>query len=359
MYKRKILYKLDQIINYKKIVIYGAGKIGSNFANICLKNKIKIECFIDTYKSGKSGNLKVLTFEQLINSNNFDCIIIASSLWDEIEDKLLFNNITNYFIISNNLLYQSTDLNLLGSFIFKQKILPKYDEVIKYFKGESKIFYNNLINMHFNKNQEKIFEFLKYQKRISAPYIDYINYIGKNATIIDGGVADGNETLVFFKKFNNPTVYGFEPFIKSFDINKFIFNKIPLDLIKVSNNALWKKNEILHFNIKKNSATTSNVTKEGNLKVKGIKIDSFIRENRIKSVQLIKLDIEGAEYEALCGAKNTIRKYKPYLAISIYHKKEHLYQIPIYLKKLNPEYEFKIAFYTTTFIDTILYAIPK
>jgi hypothetical protein len=127
----------------------------------------------------------------------------------------------------------------------------------------------------------------------------------------------------------------------------------------VSKEALWKKNEILHFNIKKNSPTTSNVTKNGNLKVKGVKIDSFISENKIKSVQLIKLDIEGAEYEALCGAKNTIKKHKPYLAISIYHKKEHFYQIPIYLKKLNPEYEFKIAFYTTTFIDTILYAIPK
>jgi hypothetical protein len=179
MYKRKILSKLDQIINYKKIAIYGAGKIGINFANICSKNNIKIECFIDTYKSGKFGNLKVLTFEQLINSNNFDCLIIASSLWDEIEEKLTYNNITNFYIISNDLLYQSTDLNLLGSFIFKQDILPKYNEVIKYFKGESRIFYNNLINMHFNKNQDKIFEFLKYQKRISAPYIDYINYMGK------------------------------------------------------------------------------------------------------------------------------------------------------------------------------------
>jgi FkbM family methyltransferase len=359
MYKRQILYKLDQIKMCKKIAIYGAGKIGVNFAKICIKNKINIECFIDTFKDGRSGNLKILTFDHLINTTNFDCIIIASSLWDEVEDKLLFNNIKNFFILSNDLVYQSTDLKSLGSFIFKKNILPKLQIVKKYFKGETKIFFNYLIEMHFNKNQDKLFEFLKYSKRIAPPYVDFINYLGQNITIIDGGIADGKETLGFFKKFNNPIVYAFEPFIKTVNFNNFILNNIPLDLIKVRAEALWKKDEILNFEIKKNSPTTSNITNKGNFKVKGVKIDSFVKYNRIKSVQLIKLDIEGAEYEALCGAKNTIKKHKPYLAISIYHKKEHLYQIPVYLKKLNPEYEFKIVFYTTTFIDTILYAIPK
>ena len=359
MYKRRILYKLDQIRSYKNIAIYGAGKIGINFSNICIKNSIKIDSFIDTFKNGSLGTLNIMSLDKLINSNDFDCIIIASSVWDEIEDLLLYNNIKNYFVISNDLIYQSTDLNDLGSFTFKNNYLPKHQIVKKYFKGESKIFFNYLLKMHFYKNQDEVFEFLKYRKSLSPPYVDFINYIDENITIIDGGVADGKESLVFFKNFKNPKIYGFEPFIKNFNTKNFINNGISLDLITVSNCALWKRDEILHFNIKKDSATTSNVSKKGNLKVQGIKIDSFVKQNKIQNIHLIKLDIEGAEYEALCGAKNTIKKHKPYLAISFYHKKEHLYQIPIFLKILNPKYEFKIVFYTSTFIDTILYAIPK
>ena len=175
--------------------------------------------------------------------------------------------------------------------LFKKNILPKLQIVKKYFKGETKIFFNYLIEMHFNKNQDKLFEFLKYSKRIAPPYVDFINYLGQNITIIDGGIADGKETLGFFKKFNNPIVYAFEPFIKTVNFNNFILNNIPLDLIKVRAEALWKKDEILNFEIKKNSPTTSNITNKGNFKVKGVKIDSFVKYNRIKSVQLIKLDI--------------------------------------------------------------------
>ncbi len=56
----------------------------------------------------------------------------------------------------------------------------------------------------------------------------------------------------------------------------------------------------------------------------------------------IKMDIEGAEPEALAGAANLIRTHSPNLAISIYHKPEHLWEIPRYLDSLCPKYKFRM-----------------
>lgn len=47
----------------------------------------------------------------------------------------------------------------------------------------------------------------------------------------------------------------------------------------------------------------------------------------------IKMDIEGAEYEALIGAESIITRSKPNLAICVYHAVNHIWDIPILLKK--------------------------
>lgn len=71
----------------------------------------------------------------------------------------------------------------------------------------------------------------------------------------------------------------------------------------------------------------------------------------------IKIDIEGAELNALQGAQHTITLKKPKLAISIYHKPEDIIELIVYLKNLVPEYKFYLRHYTNKTYDTVLYAI--
>ncbi len=80
-------------------------------------------------------------------------------------------------------------------------------------------------------------------------------------------------------------------------------------------------------------------------------LDSVVKDR----VSFIKLDIEGSELEALKGARETIRRNKPRMAICIYHKPEDIWEIPRYIKSLVPEYHMAVRHYMTYLYDTILY----
>jgi len=75
----------------------------------------------------------------------------------------------------------------------------------------------------------------------------------------------------------------------------------------------------------------------------------------IKGQLYIKMDIEGAELGALKGAERLIKSHKPYLAVCLYHRKNDLLEIPMYLHHLMPDYKF----YLRGGYHTILWAVPE
>ena len=75
-------------------------------------------------------------------------------------------------------------------------------------------------------------------------------------------------------------------------------------------------------------------------------------------IDFIKLDIEGAEQDAIDGAKNTIIKYHPILAICIYHKAEDWYKIPKKVLEINKNYKVYIRHYMEGIFETVMYFIP-
>lgn len=90
---------------------------------------------------------------------------------------------------------------------------------------------------------------------------------------------------------------------------------------------------------------------------KQIELESIDHYLNGSQVTMIKMDIEGMELSALKGAEQTIRTWKPKLAICIYHKREDLWQIPEYIKGLVPDYQFYIRAYDDTMCELVLYAL--
>ena len=104
---------------------------------------------------------------------------------------------------------------------------------------------------------------------------------------------------------------------------------------------------------------------EGNASVELQALDNFTDSSELPAIHkslpptYIKMDIEGSELEALWGARNLIQKYSPVLAICAYHASEDLWQIPLFLHMLKPDYKFYFRRYAEGAWEIVWYAVPK
>jgi FkbM family methyltransferase len=87
-------------------------------------------------------------------------------------------------------------------------------------------------------------------------------------------------------------------------------------------------------------------------------LDTYFRGNPDK-IDMIKMDIEGAEMATLRGAKGRIQSDRPILALSVYHKQEDIFTIPFFCKEIVPEYKVYLRHYSDIHAETICYLIPK
>jgi FkbM family methyltransferase len=90
-----------------------------------------------------------------------------------------------------------------------------------------------------------------------------------------------------------------------------------------------------------------------------IAIDDFADWAGLEKVDYIKMDIEGSEADALAGCHRTIMKWRPKLAISVYHRFGDLWTITNGLADLYPFYDFYLGHHSLHSEETVLYAKPR
>ena len=73
----------------------------------------------------------------------------------------------------------------------------------------------------------------------------------------------------------------------------------------------------------------------------------------------IKLDVEGAEPAALRGARRTIERHCPDVAVCVYHAASHLWEVPLLLHDLQPEYSFMLRYHQFNGFDAVAYAFRR
>lgn len=170
--------------------------------------------------------------------------------------------------------------------------------------------------------------------------------------VIDCGAFDGDTALAIAA--NRPelkSIVCFEPDRKNFlrlcsnlsachDFEKILF---PC--------GVWSGTETMRFNA--GTDTTSGISDSGDSLIQCVSIDEAIPDFY---PTFLKMDVEGAEPEALAGARKTILQAEPDLAISVYHNIEHMWEIPLFIKGLIPGYSYYLRCYGQLGLETVLYA---
>ncbi len=170
-------------------------------------------------------------------------------------------------------------------------------------------------------------------------------------TILDCGAYTGN-TSAYFSQKTGPAghVYGFEPHPVLFEHYKR--NMRELSNVTPINCAVSRKKEILSF---EDLDSGSRITKNSSIKVYAVGIDEFVQSQKIEKIDFIKMDIEGAEEDALHGAANTIKTFKPKLALSAYHKEADILTLPRLIRAIADDYRFALRHFSNNYCETVLY----
>ncbi len=201
--------------------------------------------------------------------------------------------------------------------------------------------------VHMAISSEDVFEALDIIGPYKHQYFahDIITF-QEDEVFLDCGSLDFYTSTDFISRCDSvKKIYAFEP-IASDELKEHIGKYPGLD-IQLVEAAVWHEERHIEFN-------GQTVGRPGSL-VKTVRIDDVIDPN--EKVTFIKMDIEGAEQNALKGAARTIARHKPKLALSIYHKPDDMVEIPLFIKSLVPEYKLYVRQYSGTWYETILYAV--
>ncbi|MDR2590938.1 MAG: FkbM family methyltransferase [Oscillospiraceae bacterium] len=185
-----------------------------------------------------------------------------------------------------------------------------------------------------------------------------IIHLSEKEIFIDAGCFDFHTSLDFIEKVKKYSkIIAFEPNPAQYKVCSE--NAKDIKNVTVYECGLWNKSTTLSFSSKKDNPGAVHITvidgdKSADTKVQVVKLDDILGG---EEATFIKMDIEGAELNALKGAKQTILHYKPKLAICLYHKPEDIWEIPEYIINLRDDYKLYLRHHSVTYFDTVLYAV--
>jgi FkbM family methyltransferase len=182
--------------------------------------------------------------------------------------------------------------------------------------------------------------------------------LSENEVFVDCGAFDGNDSINFTKFTNNKytRIVMFEPNKENFgNIQK----RVPYlsdSRITVENYGVWSTKTTLKFQNDSASSTIISDNDNSDENVDVISLDEYFKDKpATEQPTFIKMDIEGAEIEALKGSQNIIREFTPKLAICVYHKIADMYEIPELIRSINPNYKMSLLHHSDSFYETVLY----
>ncbi|MCT4617935.1 MAG: FkbM family methyltransferase [Marinisporobacter sp.] len=333
------------------VVLYGSGKGAIQALELFIKYKIKPVAICDSNKE-KHGQ-------------NYRGIPVIS-----IEDAL--KKYKDFYVFVSAPTYARKIIDFLKSYVKEERILFFNDfdqqEEHREFMYENREFLENLYErLEDDLSRITLKEMLKGWVSCDNRYFYDIcreeQYFCKDIVefheqevFVDAGAFTGDtiEEFIQLVDKNYKKIYALEPNAVCFEELDKLEMRYPK--VKVVHKGAFNVEGTYGFNnvdaISQSSAYLSNES-ESVFKVEVDLIDNIVNE----PITFVKMDIEGSEVMALEGAKNSITKSRPKLAICVYHKFEDIVEIPKFIMNLDLNYKYYLRHHSYYTGETVFYAV--
>lgn len=358
--------RIPDELKREAVILYGAGFAGRECRKILQEQSINIEFLVDDDKTkwGKDiEGLPIKSYEDFVKycSKKEKVNVVLTSIYG-VQISKRIEKIPNATIYEMYDWYTEVVMpERFGEKLYTDEELDKYkkntDDLKEYLEDdESYKVFQNLYQYMVTGNINYITEISTVEEQYFIKEV--CEYLGNNEiSVVDAGAYEGELIRAILENhLNVKEWYCFETNTENYQIlkknayeNNFIGKQVCV------NKGLW--NEHIWMNVK-GDGTSSKVVEgdRGEDQVEMVTIDEFFQDIHI---DLIKMDIEGAEMNALKGGMEVIKRDRPILAISIYHSIEDYYDIMKLMIRELKDYRYYVRHHSMVFCETVLYAIPK
>lgn len=361
-----LLSDLGELPAGVRVCLYGAGQGGASFRSVLAARRpdVEVVAFVDDFRGGEKDGVPVVTPSRLAAMGpRFDLLLVTSTYWREIE-RTLHDAGLGAFRVVDPILYFAA--HVFGD-AEAQQLAPRFAAARALLaRPEDRALYDLLIANRRRDAGGAADPRAFFTRTVPHPR-EYLDFVAADRvrTVVEGGVMDGKDTAAFLETLRPERgLYGFEPFYEVYRDGPWRSALERSPNCRVLPLALWDRRERLLFNIDPANTAGGRVLapgEEGESQrwVDAVSLDEFAEERGLEGVDFVKLDIEGAEPQALRGARGVIARDRPQLAVCIYHRKEHLYELPLLIAELLPDAVHRLAHYASSFWDTVWYALPR
>lgn len=356
--KNRISSLLDEIQGYgegTRIVLYGAGYCGHEALAQFRLRGIPVYAVCDDGRIGQDlDGFPITDISDIGHSENL-IIFVTCGFNGGMIVKLKELGLGDYYRDADFGRYEPEKETY--DFFFEHS--KEVEKVYRLLKDElSKKLYLNLINYRISRNPKYLSGMIE---RTPQYYPDEPN-LGAivpegfdNHVFMDLGAYDGDSVCGFIEYVNGK--YDGIIAIEASERNyRLLVEKCRnLRNIDCINIGIADEKKMMRFSM--SDAKNSFASSDGECMLAVDSVDNILKDRK---VSFIKMDVEGAEYDAIQGAYKTIKRWTPILAISVYHLTEDLFRIALEVEKIAPStYEYYLRHYSPTMIETVLYAVPK
>ncbi len=321
----------------KPIVMYGMGNGADKILSVMEKEGIAVSDFFasDGFVRGHSFHGKtVLSYADI--SEKYDDMLIVLAFGSDLDDVM-----ARFFAISERYETVAPEVPLSGDILFTHDFACAH--IAEFERAYALLADHASRRLFCDLFSFKLTGKLCYLKNNATPERELLTAFlqGREVrTYLDLGAYSGDTVRALLDACDTvKEVYAFEPDARSYKKLAAYAESETRAAVTAYPYAAWDKNETLIFSDagNRNSALMgmggTHIGKE-----KAVNASAPDTVLCGKAIDYIKLDVEGAEREALCGCKTLIAKYHPILAVCAYHRAEDLFALPLQIHALDPTY---------------------